>query len=70
MSINEVVVMRGYLYMKVTNDAYELPEAVADSPHELAKMLGTTANCVSSSITHQRAGWLKVEVGDERLDRK
>lgn len=52
--------------MKVTNDAYELPEAVADSPAELAKMLGTTANCVSSSITHQRAGWFKLEVEDDR----
>lgn len=65
MSFNEVVAMNMFLYMKVTNDDLELPEAVADSPAELAKMVGTTANCVSSSITHKRAGWLKVEVEDE-----
>ena len=49
------------LYMKCTTDKYELPIAVAESPSELAKMLGTNANVVSSSISHQRPGWFRVE---------
>lgn len=53
------------LYVKVTKDKYELPEAVAESPKELAKMLGTSANSASSSISHKRRGWLIVDVDPE-----
>lgn len=53
------------LYLKTTKDEYELPIAVADSPTELALILGTTPGCVSSSLSHKRAGWCKVEVGDD-----
>lgn len=53
------------LYMKCTTDKYELPIAVADSPRELAKILGTTPNTVSSSINHGRRGWYKVLVEDK-----
>lgn len=53
------------LYVKTTIDKYELPEAVAESPTILARMLGTTAAVVSSSISHKRKGWLIVEVDPE-----
>lgn len=48
------------LYLRTTQDELELPIAVADSPTELARMLGTTANNVSSSIAHGRKGWYAV----------
>lgn len=58
------------LYMKCTTDKYELPIAVADSPSELAEMLGTNANVVSSSISHKRPYWYKIEEEeDERTIR-
>ena len=53
------------LYMKTTVDEYELPVAIADSPGELARMLGTNANVVSSSISHKRPGWHRIEIGLE-----
>lgn len=34
------------LYMAVTNDRYELPIAVAETPGELAAMLGITKQTV------------------------
>ena len=49
------------LYLRTTVDELELPVAVAESPGELAEMLGTNANVVSSSISHQRPGWFRVE---------
>lgn len=49
------------IYMLVTRDEYELPIAVADNPKDLAIMLGTTVNVVQSSISHHRAGWIRVE---------
>lgn len=62
LSFNEAVDMT--LYMKVTRDKYELPIAVAETINELAKMLGTTPESVSSSISHKRQGWHKLEVED------
>lgn len=53
------------LYLRTTVDEYELPVAVAESPSELAEMLGTNANVVSSSISHQRLGWFRVEEENE-----
>lgn len=52
------------LYLRTTTDKYELPIAVAESPTELAKMLGTTQGSVSSSISHNRPGWYKLEIED------
>lgn len=58
------------LYMAVTNDVYELPVAVADSPKELAEMLGSDRNTISSTISHAkrrggRSRYIKVVVDDE-----
>lgn len=58
------------IWMKVTNDIYELPVAVADNPRELAKLCGTTANAVKSGVSHVRKGhqkrssYVKVEEED------
>ena len=38
------------MYLAVTSDKYELPIAVAGTARELAKMLGVSANSISSSI--------------------
>lgn len=53
------------LYLKTTLDEYELPIAVAESPKELAALLGTTPGCVMSSLSHKRAGWYKIEVEED-----
>lgn len=52
-------------YMKVTNDKYELPIAVAESPGELAQMLGVTKGTVLASIGHHYANWIRLEIEDE-----
>lgn len=53
------------LYVKTTGDKLDLPVAVADSPGELAKMLGTTAKSVLSAISHKHKGWYRVDVEEE-----
>ena len=59
------------IWMKVTKDKYELPIAVADSPMELARILGISSNTINSSISHVKTGKIKtsvfkkVEVDDE-----
>ena len=59
------------IYMKVTRDKYQLPIAVADSPKELGKMCGCSANSVSSAISRLKSGQLHrprfvcVDVDDE-----
>jgi len=58
------------LYLKTTQDKYELPIAVADTAAELAKILGTSPGVVWSSISHKRKGWYRVEVEDERTVRR
>lgn len=52
------------LYMKTTYDEYELPIAVADTPKELAKMIGTSTGVVSSSISHGRSTFHKIVIED------
>lgn len=42
------------LWLKVTQDKYELPMVVADSPKELARIVGTTAHNIHSTITHHK----------------
>lgn len=58
------------LYMKVTNDIYELPIAVAESRGILAKMVGTTPETVSSRISHKSPGWHVVDICDDEDDEK
>ena len=59
-----------YVWMKVTNDKYELPVLVADSAPELAKMLGCSPNSIYSSLSHakhrrQNTTYRKVVVNEE-----
>lgn len=59
------------LYLKVTNDKYELPVAVADSAAELARMVGVKAQSVQACICGCRIragtnyGYYKIEVEDD-----
>lgn len=58
------------LYMKVSRDKYELPEAVAGTIRELAKLLGVKTNTVHHYFYLQNkygmnCGYVKVEVDDE-----
>lgn len=52
------------LYMAVTMDEYALPMAVADSPKELARMMGvkeqTVCSCICNSKKHKTSMYLKV----------
>lgn len=48
--------MKKIVWMKVTHDKYELPVAVADTAEELAKICGTTKNCICSSMSHAKNG--------------
>lgn len=59
------------LYLRVTNDEYELPMAVADSPSELAIMLGLKRQTLWSIFSRVRKGEYRykiyqiVEIDDE-----
>ena len=56
------------LYMRTTKDKYQLPVAVADSPKELAKMVGTSPGVVRSCISRKKLGWASVEIPDEEME--
>lgn len=60
------------LYMKITRDKYELPLAVADSPRELAKLLGVHKAAIYHSIKKQempgrRKSYIAVDIKDDEL---
>jgi len=48
-----------YLYIYNTTDEFEFPLAVASSASELARMVGTTANSIYSTISHRQKKGLK-----------
>jgi hypothetical protein len=56
------------LYMKVTTDKYELPLIVEDSPTRLAERRGLKVHSVTSMVSKNRSGFVKVEVEDENED--
>lgn len=57
------------LYMAVTLDEIALPLAVADTPEELAKMMGvkvqTIFSCICNSKKHKHSKYLKVVLDDD-----
>ena len=60
------------IWIKVTNDKYELPVAVADSAEELAKLCGVKVNNIHSSRSHakargQKTRYLKVQINEKEL---
>ena len=60
------------VYMKVTNDKYELPVAIADTIGELAKITNTDDRTIRSAICHVKSGrrkssmYKEIEIGDEK----
>lgn len=50
------------LYLRVTNDEYELPMAVADSPSELAIMLGLKRQTLWSIFSRIRKGEYRYKI--------
>lgn len=58
-----------FVYMRVTNDKYELPVCVRDTLQELAEAVGTTKGTISSEISHAKHGkrttYYKVYIGEE-----
>ena len=55
------------LWLKVTNDKYELPMAVAESSKELEQMLGLSKRTVSKQVrnaerTKRKCQYIKIEV--------
>lgn len=53
------------LYLKVTTDKYQLPVAVADSPGELAKIIGVNRTSVNSMVTRGQSGLIRVRIDEE-----
>lgn len=51
--------MKDIVYMAVSKDKYRLPVAVADSPMELAQIVGVNYNTVMSVISKWRHGIIK-----------
>lgn len=47
------------IWMKVSNDKFEIPEAIADTAEELAAMTGTSASTIYSSVSHYKHGRIK-----------
>lgn len=65
-----------FVYVKVTNDKYELPLAVADSERELARILHISVSAISHGVKKSRQGersiYREVEIGEavKASDRK
>lgn len=53
------------IYMQVSRDKYELPEAVAESASELALMVGSTRGSILSSIAHGYKRFVRINVEDD-----
>lgn len=53
------------IYMKTTKDVLELPEAVADTGAELAKMVGVTVGTLYSFISRGTRGYHKIEIEED-----
>lgn len=61
------------LYMRVTQDKYELPVAVADTQAELARMVGVRRRTITRALSEARRGvtsysiYKEVEVDDDTV---
>ncbi len=61
------------LYIAVSKDEYELPYAIADTPTDLARMLGVNPQSVRKAFydirngrSYKRTKYREVEIDDER----
>lgn len=50
------------LYMRVTQDKYELPIAVASTQKELAEMLGVHPRTITYGLATKTTGIMKIDV--------
>lgn len=61
--------MGKYLYIRVSPDELELPEAVAESPAQLARMVGVKPKSVRRALVKGKHGantiYKKVRIDDE-----
>ena len=48
--------MKIIIWLKVTDDEYELPIYVADTAKEMAEICGTTENSIRSRLSHWKEG--------------
>ena len=53
---NIEVAMKNSVFMKVSNDEYELPEIVADTAKELAEKCGVSENTIYGCVSRARTG--------------
>ena len=58
------------IFMRVTDDEYELPVAVADNQSELARMVGVDPSSVWHALHHgwKKSTYVAVEVDDDEHD--
>ncbi len=56
------------VYLKTTKDVLELPEAVADTGVELAKMVGVTVGTLYSFISRGTRGYHKIEIEEDEVE--
>ena len=56
------------LYVKVSEDEYELPEAVAESRTELSRMLGYSKNYATNAINRAKKNGRKPKVVAVEVD--
>lgn len=61
-----------YIYIQVTNDKYEFPVLLADTPKEMAEKAHTTPARVRADISRQKKGvkskFKRVEVTEDEID--
>ena len=60
-----------FVYMKVTDDEYELPLAIADSIPKLAKMVGVKEQSIYDYMRNakrygRKTPYVKVDIGKEK----
>ena len=65
--------MSDYVYMKVTKDKYELPEAVANNIPELARICQVSITAIASAISRtkrfgSKSQFIKVDVSKEAMN--
>lgn len=53
------------LYMRVTNDEYELPVAIAETKKDLSRMLGLNDSAVSKVMQYKSPLYVAVEVDND-----
>lgn len=66
--------MKRKIYMEVTQDEYELPIRIADSPRQLSRMCGVSVDVIYQAVSHWKKGdtarlrFVMVEVDEEEED--